>query len=85
MKMNDELIKIENANIVRFIKSGRIAWLVHVMWMDDNRTPKGILAWKTIGSRIRGRRRRRWVVDSEEDMQTMGTRWWRKQCEERAE
>jgi len=41
--MNYELKElIENADIVRFIKSRRIAWLGHMMWMDDNRTPKRI-------------------------------------------
>jgi hypothetical protein len=76
---------IENADTVRFIKSRRIAWLDHVMWMDDKRTPKRILEWKPIGRRIRGRQRRRWTVDIEQDMRTMGIRQWRKQCEERAE
>jgi hypothetical protein len=33
---------IENADIVRFMKSSRIAWLGHVMRMDDKRTPKRI-------------------------------------------
>jgi hypothetical protein len=47
---NYELNKlIENAYIVRFIKSRGIAWLGHVMRMDDKRTPKRILEWKTIG------------------------------------
>ena len=42
--MNYELNElIENADIVRFIKSRRIAWLGHVMRMDDKRTPKRIL------------------------------------------
>jgi hypothetical protein len=41
IRMNYELNKlIENADIVRFIKSRRIAWLGHVMWMDDMGTPK---------------------------------------------
>jgi hypothetical protein len=40
--------------IVRFVKCRRIAWLGHVKWMDDKRTPKRILEWKTIGARIRG-------------------------------
>jgi len=81
--MNHELI--ENADIVRFIKSRRIAWLGHMMRMDENRTPKRVLEWKPIGRRIRGRPRKRWTEDVEEDIQRMGIRGWRKLCKERAE
>jgi len=39
IRMNYELNKlIENADRVRFIKSGRIDWIGHVMRMDDKRT-----------------------------------------------
>jgi hypothetical protein len=41
--------------------------------------------WKLIGMRIRGRPRKRWVVDIEEDKKIMGIKRWRKQCKERAE
>jgi hypothetical protein len=86
IRMNYELNKLtENADIVRFIKSKRIAWLGHVMRMDDNRTPKRILEWKPIITRIRGRPRKRWIADIEEDMQIMGIRRWRNQCKERTE
>jgi hypothetical protein len=53
--------------------------------MDDKRTPKRILEWKPIGTRIRGRQRKRWIADIEEDMQKMGIRRWRNQYKERAE
>jgi hypothetical protein len=53
--------------------------------MDDERRPKRILEWKTIGTRIRGRLMKRWIVDIEEYMQIMGIRRWRKQCKESAE
>ena len=88
--MNYELNElIENAYIyiyiVKLIKSRRIAWLGHVMRMDYKRTPKRILQWKSIGTRTRGRPRKRWIAGIEEYLQIMGVRRWRKQCEERAE
>jgi hypothetical protein len=73
IRMNYELNKlIGNADIVRFIKSGRIAWLGHVMRMDDKRTPKRILQWKPIDTRTRGRPRKRWIAGIEKDLQIMG-------------
>jgi hypothetical protein len=84
--MNYELNElIGNTDIVRFINSRRIAWLGHVMWMGDKRTLKRMLQWKPIGTRTRGRPRKRWIAGTEEDLQIKGVRRWRKQCEERAE
>jgi hypothetical protein len=75
IRMNHELSKlIGNADIVRFIKSRRIAWLGHVMRMDERRTPRRVLEWKPIGRRIRGRPRKRWIEYIEEDIQMMGIR-----------
>jgi hypothetical protein len=65
---------IQNADTVRFIKSRRIAWLGHVMRMDGIRIPRSVLEWKPMGRRIRGRPRKRWIEDIEEDIQTMGIR-----------
>ena len=85
IRMNHERCElIESADIVRFIKS-RIAWLEHVMWMDEKRICKRVLEWKPIGRRIRGRPRKRWIEDIEEDIQTLGIRGWRKLCKERVE
>jgi len=68
--MNRELNElIENADIVRFINSRRIAWLGHVIRMDEKRTPKRVLEWKPIGRRIRGRPRKRGIEDIEEDIE----------------
>ena len=55
------------------------------MQMDDRRTPKKILEWKPIGTRIRGRSRKRRITDIEEDMQIIGIKGWRKQCNEKSE
>jgi hypothetical protein len=85
IRMNYERNKlIENAGIVRFIKS-IIARIGHVIQMDDKRAPERVLEWKLIATRIRGRPRKRHIVDIEEDMQIMGIRRWRKQCKERVE
>ena len=37
------------------------------MRMDEKRTPKRILEWKPVGTRIRGRPKETWIVDIEED------------------
>jgi hypothetical protein len=76
---------IGNADIVRFIKTRRMAWLGHVTRMDGGRMARRILEWKPLGRRIRGRPRKRWIEEVEEDIQTMGIRGWRKLSKERAE
>jgi hypothetical protein len=52
--------------------------------MDDKRTPMRILQWKTISMKTGGRPQKRWIAGTE-DLQIMGVRRWRKQCEERAQ
>jgi len=84
--MNYELNDpIKNADIVRFVKRKRMAWLGHVMRMEGKRISKILLEWKPTGRRNRGRPRIRWIEDIEEDIQIMGIRGWRKLCKERAE
>jgi hypothetical protein len=86
IRMNYQVSElVKNADIVRFIKSRRIAWLGHVTRMDEKRTPKRILECKPICRRIRGRPRKRWIADIEDDIQIMGIRGWRKLFKERAE
>ena len=54
IRKNHELNElIVNADIVRFIKSRRMTWLGHVMWMDGGILPRRILEWKPMGRRIR--------------------------------
>jgi hypothetical protein len=86
IRMNHELNDlIKNADTVRFVKSKRMAWPGHVMRMEEKRIPKRILEWKPVGRRNRGRPRKRWIGDIEEDIQIMGIRGWKKVCKERAE
>jgi len=53
--------------------------------MDKMRMPRRIQEWKPMGRRIRGRLRKRWIEDVEEDIQTKGIRGWRKVSKERTE
>jgi len=86
IRMNHELNEIiRNADIVRSIKSRRIAWLRHVMRMDEKRIPKRVLEWKPTGRRIRGIPRKRWVEDNEEDIQALGISGWRKLSKKRTQ
>jgi len=86
IRMNYELNDLmKNADIVRFVKSKRMAWLGHVMWMEGKRIPKRVLEWKPTGRRNRGKPTKRWNEDIEENIQIMGIRGWRKLCKERAE
>jgi hypothetical protein len=52
-RINELSELIENADIVRFIKNRRIAWLGNVMGMDEKRIPKRVIEWKPTGRRIR--------------------------------
>ena len=55
---------------MRFVKSKRMAWLGHVMRMEGKR----LLQSKPTGKRNRGRPKKRWIEDIEEDIQIMGIR-----------
>jgi hypothetical protein len=86
IRMNNELNDlIKNADIVRFVKSKRMASLGHVMRMEEKRIPERVQEWKPVGRRNRGRPRKKWIEDTEEDLQTMGIRGWRKLCKESVE
>jgi len=51
-----------------------MAWLGHVMWMEGKRIPERVPEWKRTGRRNRGRQRKRWIEDIEEDIQIVGIR-----------
>ena len=57
-----------------------ISFLQYIITM-----PTRILEWKPMGRRIRGRTRKRWIEDVQEDIQSLGIRGWRKLSKERTE
>ena len=62
-----------------------MAWLGHVMRMQEKRISKRLVEWKPIGRRNRARPRKRWIEDVEEDIEIMRIRGWRNLCKEREE
>jgi translation initiation factor IF-1 len=71
--------------VVRLIKIRRMAWLGHVTRMDGGRMPRRILEWKPMVRRIRGRPRKRWIEEVEEDILMMEISGWRKLSKQRTE
>jgi hypothetical protein len=80
IRTNQEIQEIiKNEDIVRFVKSRRLEWLGHIEGMDDNRISKKILHGRMEGKRKRGRPRKRWLQDVQEDLKVMHVgRWWEK-------
>ena len=77
-RTNEELEEItKGQNIVRWIKGQRIGWLGHLERMEEERMPKRIFNQELEGTRRRGRPRKRWIEEVEEDLQVMGVRRWR--------
>jgi hypothetical protein len=67
IRMNHELNDlIKNADIVRYVKGKRMAWLGHVMRMEGERIPKRALSGN------------QWVGETEEDQGKDGLRTLKK-------
>jgi hypothetical protein len=80
IRSNRELEEIlRGEDIVKFVNSQRLAWLGHVERMDEERMSRKLLHGKMEGRRTRGRPRKRWLQDLEEDLRVMQVgRWWEK-------
>jgi hypothetical protein len=68
----EEILRGED--IVRFVKSRRLAWLDHVERMGEERMQRKLLHGKIEGRRRRGRPRKRWLQSLEEDLRIMRVR-----------
>ena len=74
---------IEDADIMRFIKTQRIKWLGHIQRMDQARRTRKLLDWKPMGTRPVGRPRQRWQDDVMEDLKMLKTENWKETAKDR--
>jgi len=72
-----ELTMSKGENIVKWIKGQRISWLGHLEGMEEYRMPKKIFIQELLGTKRRGRHRKRWKEEVERDLQVLGVRRWR--------
>lgn len=85
-RSNTELNElIENATIVKFIKSQRLRWAGHVQRMGEHRIPKILMNGRIEGRRLQGRPRKRWIDSIEEDLKRMSIRNWKSVARNRDE
>ena len=86
IKTNIELDNIMNhKNIVREIKSRRLAWLGHVERKEDDCNLKRITYWKPIANRPRGRPKIEWFDDVRGDIKKMKINNWKMVVKDREE
>jgi hypothetical protein len=72
VRTNQEIeARIKEENIVRFIKSQRLAWYGHGNRMEDNENVKAIMKWNRFDRRSRGRPKTRWKDDVEADLRAV--------------
>jgi hypothetical protein len=72
IRSNRELEEIlGDEDIVTFVKSRRRAWLGQVERMEEERMSRKMLHGRMEGRRRRGRPRKRWLHDLEEDLRVM--------------
>jgi len=76
-RTNRELEEMSKGkHIGKWIKGQRISWLGHLERMEEDRMPKRICIQEVVGTRRRGRPRKRWKAEVERDLQVLGVRRW---------
>lgn len=86
LKTNKEIEEILGGeNIVRYIKTQRLNWAGHIMRRKPTDTIRRITEWIPLWPRRRGRPRRSWRNDIEDDLKRLGITDWRRKCKDRKE
>jgi hypothetical protein len=84
VRTNQEIEALtKDENIVRFIKSQRLARYGHVNRMEDNKHVKAIMKCNPIDRRSRGRPKTRWKDEVEADLRAMKITNWRTSVEDK--
>jgi hypothetical protein len=77
LKIMEEILRGED--IVKFVKTQRLAWLGLVERIYEERMSRKGLHWKMEEIKRRGKPRKRWLQDLKEDLRVMQVgRWWKK-------
>ena len=85
-RTNEEVYSLYGEpSLVTEIKRARIRWLGHVERMPSERAARKSANEKPEGRRLRGRPRKRWLEDVEEDLRELGVRRWRQKAADRDE
>jgi hypothetical protein len=82
-EQGDKRHLLQGVDIVKFIKSSRISWYGHVERMQNQRMPKQIAAATIEAIMERGRPRKRWKDEVEEDLNIMGIKNGRAETRDR--
>jgi hypothetical protein len=85
IRTNEEVYRIyKEMDLVTIIKTLRLKWLGHVNRMEDHGEPKRALQGIP-GCGRRGKPRKRWLDDVEDDLRKMEVKRWRKNAMDRTE
>ena len=86
IRSNQELRDLyKKLPIVHELKVRRLSWLGHVERMNDSRAVKRVFRENPGGRRLKGRPRKRWLEDVEDDLRKIGVRGWRRKAADREE
>jgi hypothetical protein len=74
---------VSGSGLVTTIKKSRLKWLGHVHRMNSQRGLKKALEGNPGGRRRKGRNRKRWLDDVQDDIIKMGVKRWRTKAMDR--
>jgi hypothetical protein len=66
---------VTKPTIIETIRLNRLHWFGHVQRMEENRIPRRVL-YMNLGTRLRGRPRKRWQNRAREDGRIVGGEGW---------